>query len=881
MGNVPLHSVQEVNATVVIQKYIRTFFAQQEMKRRHRIQQARKKAAADVIRTAVLNFLPKWRAAHRIKALCRRYMDRKRFLQLKMRTKVVREIINTEENYVHALSLLVDKLYDPLIAKIQNGEEIISMDQIKGIFSHIKVIYLYNTSLLKQLQELLQRWSYMQCIGQVFLSMIDFFKVYIQYVNNFDNALNTINKCFKIDEFVNFLKKQGVTQYQLQSLIIQPIQRIPRYVLLLQNLATTTPSTHPDHQNINTALTRIKEIADLINQRKKEFDSFNELLQVNQLIEPPIKDLIEPRRLILRKGEVLLVVQDNTVLSPRPNANALSQESVMATTPFSLPSSINQIPSLISNANGNINLKKEARYLTLPLATSSTNMATSTLSTPSSLNPVTPRYIEYYYILFNDLFVLTTQDDNKLKMKLSLSLLNAVAILNASDNEVTLQLENKVGGITSEKKKYVLKLKSTEECNAFYAALNEAIINVNMSQTSFYKDRGAMKLVVEFVQQLKPLCSDSIQTMLRLENGNVWIGQGDGIISLWDNYNKVKELKSETDRLYVLLEVGENIWCSGGQKTIQVINKKTHETVKLLDAEKEVIKSMIVVNNDYQGESTVFPVENETTNTNQNNKSKKKQSKNSPQEYHTRLSLFITQQQLNSMKGGSNPRDSIFERTRNPFAQLIEDKPLFSSYNETRDVWSASCTEGLIIIWDIKRLAVKAKVRVAQGISAMVQYKNFVWLASVDGFIYVIHLETYEVCAFWRAHKGLINAMVLTQYDHIWTCSNDSTIAVWDAKTRKEVKRLECPGKCLCLTVAREHVWSGMWTKEIVIWDAKRLEFVQELRERHKDGVRSLLTINTNNVEVWSGGRELDCSVCVWRYINTSHRRSTDRKSVV
>jgi predicted NACHT family NTPase len=59
--------------------------------------------------------------------------------------------------------------------------------------------------------------------------------------------------------------------------------------LLLQSLANATHATHPDHRNITLALQRIKEIADLINQRKKEFDSFNELLQVNQLIEPPIK----------------------------------------------------------------------------------------------------------------------------------------------------------------------------------------------------------------------------------------------------------------------------------------------------------------------------------------------------------------------------------------------------------------------------------------------------------------------------------------------------------------------------------------------------------------------------------------------------------------
>lgn len=92
MGNVSFQNLQRQNAAIVIQKYIRTLLAKEEMNRRQRMQRARRKvefielvaewfpfqdwssfqAAAEVIRRAVLNYLPKWRAAHRIKALCRR-----------------------------------------------------------------------------------------------------------------------------------------------------------------------------------------------------------------------------------------------------------------------------------------------------------------------------------------------------------------------------------------------------------------------------------------------------------------------------------------------------------------------------------------------------------------------------------------------------------------------------------------------------------------------------------------------------------------------------------------------------------------------------------------------------------------------------------------
>jgi hypothetical protein len=55
-----------------------------------------------------------------------------------MRTKVVREIVNSEESYVRSLSLLVKTLYDPLMDAAQKGTPILSIEHIKGIFSHIK-----------------------------------------------------------------------------------------------------------------------------------------------------------------------------------------------------------------------------------------------------------------------------------------------------------------------------------------------------------------------------------------------------------------------------------------------------------------------------------------------------------------------------------------------------------------------------------------------------------------------------------------------------------------------------------------------------------------------------------------------------------------------
>ncbi len=69
-----------------------------------------------------------------------------------------------------------------------------------------------------------------------------------------------------------------------------------------------------------------------------------------------------------------------------------------------------------------------------------------------------------------------------------------------------------------------------------------------------------------------------------------------------------------------------------------------------------------------------------------------------------------------------------------------------------------------------------------------------------------------------------------------------------------------------------------MWTKEIVIWDAKKLEFIQELKDRHKDGVRTI--IQTNENEMWTGGRELDRAICVWQLATLAPTPNTSQSSL-
>ena len=79
-------------------------------------------------------------------------------------------------------------------------------------------------------------------------------KLYTEYINAFDAAQEVLSQALKRSDFAVFVETLGSPQFKghigLSSLALTPVLRIPRYVLLLQDLKKNTPEAHPDYPNI-------------------------------------------------------------------------------------------------------------------------------------------------------------------------------------------------------------------------------------------------------------------------------------------------------------------------------------------------------------------------------------------------------------------------------------------------------------------------------------------------------------------------------------------------------------------------------------------------------------------------------------------------------
>eukprot|EP00475_Leptophrys_vorax_P006671 TRINITY_DN14149_c0_g1_i1.p1 TRINITY_DN14149_c0_g1~~TRINITY_DN14149_c0_g1_i1.p1 ORF type:complete len:870 (+),score=229.31 TRINITY_DN14149_c0_g1_i1:2930-5539(+) len=224
--------------------------------------------------------------------------------KIKKRGNVVHEIFDTEEQYVQQLNAIISLYIGPLTTR-----KLIPSADIDKIFSNIEQIRDVNVKFLEGLREAIgdNRDFVNAVVGEPFLEIAPFFKVYTDYVNNQELSNKTlyqyrkngsVKKLFKLNE--DNPQAQGL---DIESLLITPVQRIPRYKLLLEQLMKYTPDNHPDKKLIPEALRKTDEIAILINKAARDAADYLTLVDLQKQFQDEEKAAIAAfgRRLI-KKG---------------------------------------------------------------------------------------------------------------------------------------------------------------------------------------------------------------------------------------------------------------------------------------------------------------------------------------------------------------------------------------------------------------------------------------------------------------------------------------------------------------------------------------------------------------------------------------------------
>ena len=227
------------------------------------------------------------------------------------RALIAAEILSTEETYVDSLGALLSCYIQPLLNVCRDlHRRILSEEQIASLSSNISAIALFNGKFLSDLSQRVDQWSAETKIGDLFIEFAHYFAMYTVYVANHDSALalltTQLDSNGKFQTFCNQTqtKRARVKNMPMNALLIMPVQRIPRYQLLLQQMLKHTESTHCDYANLVSAVNIISATNRTINDDMKMHKQHSMMETIQSLLAPSQIQLIQANRRFIRQGQL-------------------------------------------------------------------------------------------------------------------------------------------------------------------------------------------------------------------------------------------------------------------------------------------------------------------------------------------------------------------------------------------------------------------------------------------------------------------------------------------------------------------------------------------------------------------------------------------------
>jgi len=241
-------------------------------------------------------------------------------LKIDMRKKLVEEIMSTEKTFISALEELTGGMLAKLMAiSAEFGAAAdLPEKELQLLYSAAGIILQYSKLLLEMLEPRVLSWSPTTCIGDIFLQLGDFMKIYTQYVKEYEPFVNKFQHArFKnkiLREQLAELTQSGSTEFlSFESKLIVPVQRIPRYQLLLRDLFKHTPEEHPDRLQLEQALGKIEEIGAYVNERQRHYEGLNKVLQLQEMFgkqltdNTGIQEFVRSHRRVMTAGMLKMV----------------------------------------------------------------------------------------------------------------------------------------------------------------------------------------------------------------------------------------------------------------------------------------------------------------------------------------------------------------------------------------------------------------------------------------------------------------------------------------------------------------------------------------------------------------------------------------------
>uniref|UniRef100_A0A3Q4MR28 Vav 3 guanine nucleotide exchange factor b n=1 Tax=Neolamprologus brichardi TaxID=32507 RepID=A0A3Q4MR28_NEOBR len=201
--------------------------------------------------------------------------------EVDVRSCCLTEIKQTEEKYTETLESIEKYFLNPL-------KKFFSTSEIDKVFVNIPDLVRLHKSLMAEVQDSILNKNALN-LYQIFISYKERLLIYGIYCSRVEIAIAVLDLICKEKEDVRLKleecsKRANNGKFTLRDLLVVPMQRVLKYHLLLQELVKHTQDA-ADKSNLKIALDAMKDLAQYVNEVKRDNETLREIDQYQRSIE--------------------------------------------------------------------------------------------------------------------------------------------------------------------------------------------------------------------------------------------------------------------------------------------------------------------------------------------------------------------------------------------------------------------------------------------------------------------------------------------------------------------------------------------------------------------------------------------------------------------
>ncbi|XP_044262006.1 protein vav isoform X2 [Tribolium madens] len=228
---------------------------------------------------------------------------------------VIKELLDTEKNYVEVLAKLKRNFMKPLANQMKPQDH-------EAVFYKIYDLHEIHLAFYRELTRFRDP-GYR--LSSIFMNWRERFLVYGGYCANLTRATNLLQELCDSDEnfnatIVSYEKEDNNGRFKLRDVLSVPMQRILKYHLLLDKLIENTDPNHEEYNDLRRAREAMLDVAGFINEAARDSEHLAVIQNLQENIvewyRSPDHRLVNYGRLI-KDGEMKIKAHDDQKIRNR------------------------------------------------------------------------------------------------------------------------------------------------------------------------------------------------------------------------------------------------------------------------------------------------------------------------------------------------------------------------------------------------------------------------------------------------------------------------------------------------------------------------------------------------------------------------------------